>query len=506
MKPFSFIFLFIINVLLSSALTPADSAVIRSSVVSYKMVNLKSGEVVADVNSSMAATPASVTKLITTATVLELLGADYRFPTYLETDGYISNDTLFGNLIIRGTGDPTFGSSFCGSKAIVDSVVNVIIQKGVKVICGDVIADASCFSRNPVPDKWVWEDLGFNYGAGSYGINIFDNTALVLFNSDKNCAYISRIINDLPGMDNVNDVKVNRIIPENLLAYCAPYSNKRLFYGSLIPNRKNIPLKVSTSNPPLVAAYKLYTSLARFGVDVIGVPREVILSSSGKVSLGKPVATSNFKEGNGSLLHHNVSKICSPYDTAYTDIYSFDNHTILNTFYSAPLKEIIAVTNFKSNNLYAESIFRHLALLSVNHNATSAQSIDTIRGFWTQHGVDVSFMRIYDGCGLSPQGALPASTIVDMLAYMYKSDNYSVFRASLPLAGKEGTVAKFLRNTPLYGKAWVKSGSLSGTRAYAGYISVNGNDYAFAVMFNNFAVPSKEVVKIIEEWLVLDAK
>ena len=163
MKRLAIIFLLFINALLLSALTPADSAVIRSSVVSYKMVNLKSGEVVADVNSSMAATPASVTKLITTATALELLGADYRFPTYLETDGYISNDTLFGNLIIRGSGDPTFGSSLCGSKAIVDSVVNVIIQKGVKVICGDVIADASCYSRNPVPDKWVWEDLGFNY-------------------------------------------------------------------------------------------------------------------------------------------------------------------------------------------------------------------------------------------------------------------------------------------------------------------------------------------------------
>ena len=89
---------------------------------------------------------------------------------------------------------------------------------------------------------------------------------------------------------------------------------------------------------------------------------------------------------------------------------------------------------------------------------------------------------------------------------MYKSDNYAPFRASLPLAGKEGTVAKFLKNTQLCGKAGVKSGSLSGTRAYAGYISVNGNEYAFAVMFNNFAVPSKDVVKIIEEWLVRDAK
>lgn len=501
-------FLFSLNIFLLSALSHADSAVVRSSVVSYKMVNLATGEVVADVNSQMAATPASVTKLITTSTALEILGPDYRFPTYLETDGFISNDTLYGNLIIRGTGDPTFGSLFCGSKSIMDSVVFAVTAKGIKVVRGDIIADPSCYNRRPVSDKWVWEDVGLHYGAGVYGINIYDNTAIYLFNSDKGgSSYISHVVNDLPYMDNVNEVRVSSSVGEILTAYSAPYSSRRFFYGSLVSGRKNISLKVSTTNPPLLAAYKLYSSLGNIGVKVTGSPREVILNSSGKASLSRPFVELSESSSPSELENINGnSEVASPAGEASADAFSFDNHTVIKTFYSLPLKDIITETNYKSNNLYAESIFRHLALTASSRNASSAQSLDIIRGFWANKGVNVKNMSLYDGCGLSPQGALPASTIVDMLVYMYNSKNYSTFLNSLPLAGKDGTVAGMLRNTPLECKVRMKSGSFSGTCAYAGYISVNGNNYAFAVMFNNFTTPSRVVKKIIEEWLVRDAR
>ena len=51
-------------------------------------------------------TPASVMKSLTTATALELLGADYRFPTTIEYDGTIEQGCLNGNLYIKGSGDP----------------------------------------------------------------------------------------------------------------------------------------------------------------------------------------------------------------------------------------------------------------------------------------------------------------------------------------------------------------------------------------------------------------
>ena len=277
-------------------------------------------------------------------------------------------------------------------------------------------------NRFPVPDKWVWEDIGSNYGAGAYGINIFDNTAVYFFSAGVNgTTSISRVEKDLPDMINNNDISVSRLSKESLLAYCAPYSNKRFFHGSLMPGRKNVPLKVSTSNPPLVAAYYLYKNLIAGGVGITGAPCEVILGSSLNCTLSDPIIPA--KKG---------SSPCS--GKTPSNEFSFENHTVLDTFYSAPIADIIKVTNFKSNNLYAESIFRHIGLLVANSSASSSNSIDTIRSFWSQKGVNLDFMRIYDGCGLSPQGAIPAASVVDILLYMYNSKNYSYFLSSLPLA------------------------------------------------------------------------
>ena len=97
----------------SSYLTP-------HSTISYEVVDLKTGEVVASQNPMLCATPASVTKIITTATALELLGGDFQFSTYIETNGTIDNGVLNGDLIIRGGADPTLGSIHLGDRAFLD--------------------------------------------------------------------------------------------------------------------------------------------------------------------------------------------------------------------------------------------------------------------------------------------------------------------------------------------------------------------------------------------------
>ena len=140
----------------SSFLTP-------HSTISYEVVDLKSGEVVASQNPELCATPASVTKIITTATALELLGGDFQFSTYIETNGTIENGILNGDLIIRGGADPTLGSIHLGDRAFLDYFVRVIKHKGINQIKGDVIIDPTCLDRCAAPVKWIWEDMGFHY-------------------------------------------------------------------------------------------------------------------------------------------------------------------------------------------------------------------------------------------------------------------------------------------------------------------------------------------------------
>ena len=92
------------KVLLSLLIFSFQFSLLKSqhATISYEVVNLQSGIVVASQNPELCATPASVTKLITTATALELLGGDFQFSTYIETNGTIEGDVLNGDLIIRG--------------------------------------------------------------------------------------------------------------------------------------------------------------------------------------------------------------------------------------------------------------------------------------------------------------------------------------------------------------------------------------------------------------------
>ena len=100
----------------------------QHATISYEVIDLKSGEVVASQNPELCATPASVTKLITTSTALELLGGDFQFSTYIETNGSIEAGVLNGDLIIRGGADPTLGSIHLGDRAFLDYFVKVIKQ------------------------------------------------------------------------------------------------------------------------------------------------------------------------------------------------------------------------------------------------------------------------------------------------------------------------------------------------------------------------------------------
>ena len=134
--------------------------------------------------------------------------------------------------------------------------------------------------------------------------------------------------------------------------------------------------------------------------------------------------------------------------------------------------------------------------------ATSSASIQVVKDFWKERGVDVSALFLYDGCGLAAQNAYSAHFLNQILVHMRKSPNWDDFYQSLPRAGREGTVGSFLYKTKLQDKARLKSGSLSGVQCYSGYIIDGSKEYAVTVMVNNFTCKRKEIKKQIEEWLL----
>ena len=414
-------------------------------------------------NSQTPLSPASVSKLITTATALELLGADFRFETALQYDGTLSNGVLNGNLYICGGGDPTLGSKFFENDFLAE-FLNILQINGIKQISGTIIADTQLFDNQPLPSGYPLIDIGNWYATGTFALSVFDNIINVYFESGAagTKPKITKISPQVTGLQIENNLISKKGVGDCAIFSGFPYENRRKVDGSIEANKTDFVVRADMPNPPSVL------------VDTF----------------------TNYLIANGIII--NSKKL----DTL---IYPTKKYLLYKHF-SPPLSEIIENVNHRSNNMFAEHIFKYLSLKN-SKQATLAGSIELTKRTWEDNGLDVSKFAITDGCGLSPNSKISAQFINDLLVFMYKkSKNYDVFFESLPVAGESGTITKMLKNTALEGKAHLKSGSIAKVQCYAGYIVLDTKTYAVTILVNNFSTSRTEVRKEIEKMLLETVK
>ena len=122
--------------------------------------------------------PASNTKLLTAAAALERLGPDYRYTTTVYADGPIRDSTLHGNLIVRGTGDPTLGGyrQRTDPTQVLRRWADSLRAHGIRRIEGDVVGTDDPFSDAPMGPSWNWDWVPSSYAAEPNGLVFNGNT------------------------------------------------------------------------------------------------------------------------------------------------------------------------------------------------------------------------------------------------------------------------------------------------------------------------------------------
>ena len=150
------------------------------------------------------------------------------------------------------------------------------------------------------------------------------------------------------------------------------------------------------------------------------------------------------------------------------------------------LGDIVHSLNVRSDNLYAESVLRLLSL-SVHEKGSAEKGIDIIRKYWQNYEADSLELFMYDGSGLARNNKVSAKYLNCVLKETARDSLIGeYFVQTLPLAGKEGSVATFMKHGELPGELRLKSGSMSDVHAYAGYYTTPQNRYAIVVMINNY--------------------
>ncbi|MEM9990218.1 MAG: D-alanyl-D-alanine carboxypeptidase/D-alanyl-D-alanine-endopeptidase, partial [Bacteroidota bacterium] len=176
---FAYSFAFAQDGLQSAIDALAKDETLQAGAFSMTAIDIASGEVIATYAPDKSLIPASSLKVITTATALSLLGADFQFKTELQYDGILENGVLNGNLYIKGYGDPTLASDqmkgATSLKPLMKTWAAAIQKAGIRQITGKIIGDDTYFDGVLAGDMWSWADLGNYYGAGAWGLNLHEN-------------------------------------------------------------------------------------------------------------------------------------------------------------------------------------------------------------------------------------------------------------------------------------------------------------------------------------------
>src|SRR6201999_2175116 len=125
--------------------------------VSLTVLDAKTGEQVFGGNANTGMAPGSTLKTVTTITAFNLLGKDFVYQTQFGYNGTISGGNLNGDVIIKGTGDPTLGSprwETTKEQHILNEMVSALRAVGVSHINGRIIGDDSIYGPQTIPDGW----------------------------------------------------------------------------------------------------------------------------------------------------------------------------------------------------------------------------------------------------------------------------------------------------------------------------------------------------------------
>lgn len=466
--------------LLAGAQTPApvkwllQAPYMRGASFSLVVKDVQEGRTVYCYDTDRLQSPASVLKTVATATALEILGEDYRYPTTLEYDGILESGTLEGNLYIKGSGDPSLGSSHfaLGQNKFLSTWIAALQKAGIKHITGSVISDESIFDTEGVSIKWLREDMGNYYAPGSYGISIFDN--MYKLSLQTGAAGTRPVLKgtepDIPFIRFKNYLKAAPVSSDSAYIIGAPLDDVRYLYGVLPANREAYVLKGDIPDPALYLARYLTDQLQQKGIRVDGSP------SCYRIE----VEENRWKKG--------------------------ERKEIVTT-YSPTLREIASVCNHVSHNLYADALVKTVGLqYKPRRNemiSSFGRGVQVVKEYWEKKGLDVFPLRMNDGSGLAPADKVSAGFMGELLVYMATESAVSdAFIASLPQAGIEGSVRNFLKGSKLQGKAHLKSGGITGVRSYAGYITKDGKTYAVAVFSNNYSCPMSRMTRALEKLLL----
>lgn len=420
--------------------------------VGVKIVNLSKNKVIYQINQDKLFRPASNQKLITTAAALEYLPENFTFKTEIIINGELIDTILNGDLCIKGYGDPLF------KIGDLDSIINFLIQKNIKIISGNLIGDVSYFDDVCWGRGWMWDDEFQPYTPYISPLSINSNTieliitpakivgekALINIKPENDFFKLSNNILTATSEETTN-INITRIDKQEIL-----------IYGKIPIDSEGKEQTISIPEPEIFFLNLLKERLEKNRIKILGK----ILIDTIK---------------NGSC------------------IFSI----------SRSIDSVMSKINKNSDNLSAENLFKTLSaeLLS---KGTQTGSVSIIKKFLIKADIDTNRVVIADGSGVSRYNLLSPESLIKVIKYFYTTDakKFSRLYNSLSISGIDGTLKNRFNNKRIAGK----TGTHTDATTLCGFFKNKSNDLIlFSIMINNYPPFNSSKInkyKLMEEKII----
>lgn len=427
----------------------------------------ENGEILESLNSDKTIIPASNQKLITSAAILDHYGADYRFTTNIYGDGELQGNTWIGDLIIKGSGDPSISGDLYDDDRYYafKNFLEQLQDRGIDRIEGNLMADISLFDIQYYPKGWDWYDMSFYYGVQISPLS-FNNNAVDLE------VFAEGEIGDTPRItwfpDSTTYVRFRneQVITHPATEYDEYYRRElggnTIVLGSTLPKGYYEDESLAVNNPAMFFLDSFKKYLNENGI--------------------------NF---NGPII---VPDQSFPYDTS----------NVIASHRSKPLGELINWLNKESDNFYTEMLVKKLSADTGDQPGSFKGGIDQVRTFLVDFGIDTAFVQMNDGSGMAQGNFNKTAYLSEFLYKMKEHPEFDAFFESMSVAGIDGTLAHRMKGTPLYRNFKGKSGFVTGVRTLSGYMETeSGKKLIVSVATNNFISEKVRPIDSVHEQILM---
>lgn len=442
----------------------------------------------------IARTPASTMKLVPSFIALDTLGADFVWHTRVYHTGVIIGDTLYGDLIIQGSGDPKM------THERLQQLLYKVQTAGIRHINGNIIVDSSVF-KNVTKDPAAFDNSPLRpYNASPDGFLVnFSSIGIKSYPLDSTRAqltYTPQLANyQLPSMINMRSAACGQ----------ARYSIAPQWQAAQLTLNSNLPDSCGEH-----AFYVAYPDAKDFAARVIASKWQTLGNTlSGKVIAQETPYHANKIANRQKKSPHGLAAIAmSPLPiVSYPSLNLTQQIYDINHFSNNVMTEQVALsigaykTDVNKNDTHQESVNKQGTDTdkTINNQAISLyqfgqptatdypQALQSINQWW-QTNLTSPPPHLTNGSGLCRDCSISAANLSELLTYAYNQPSFDTYVSSLGIAGVSGTISAHSDRLPksqAIGRAWIKTGTLNNVTSMAGYVKgLSGQDYVVAGLIN----------------------